>query len=130
MKNLILLFLVLALLCCNTSKKKTETVQQSDQQVSWAIQFANATMSRFDSLIHYNGAKPKYEYDYAFFGMAIDKLSSTDKKYSDYSRVYIDYFVQKNGTIKGHKTSNYNIDRIRPGNNMLTLYKRTGEKKI
>jgi unsaturated rhamnogalacturonyl hydrolase len=90
---------------------------------------ADAVMTRYDSLIHYNGNKPKYEYDLAFLGMAIDKLGSIDKKYSDYMKSYIDYFVQDDGTINGHKLSDYNIDRVRPGFNMLELYERTGDEK-
>jgi unsaturated rhamnogalacturonyl hydrolase len=86
-------------------------------------------MHRADSLIYYLRETPKYEYDYAFLASAIDKLAEQNKKYSDYTKAYIDYFVQEDGTIKGHKLSNYNIDRVRPGLNMLELYKRTGDEK-
>jgi unsaturated rhamnogalacturonyl hydrolase len=98
-------------------------------EISWAVKFADAVMSRHDSLIYYNGNKPKYEYDLAFLGSAIDQLGNIDKKYADYMKSYIDYFVQKDGTINGHKLTDYNIDRIRPGLNMLDLYERTGDKK-
>lgn len=101
----------------NTSEKK------------WALKFADAVMARSDSLIYYHRDKPKYEYDYAFLGSAIAKLGKYDQKYFDYMKAYIDYFVEEDGTIKGFKLSDYNIDRIRPGWNMLTLYKKTGEEK-
>ena len=42
---------------------------------------------------------------------------------------YIDYFVQEDGSVKTYKKSIYNIDRINPGKNVITLYKRTGEEK-
>lgn len=123
---IILLIFVLALISCGNSTKKVES---TNQEASWAVQFADAVMARHDSLIYYNGAKPKYEYDYAFLAMAIDKLGNIDEKYSKYAKAYIDYFVEDDGTIRGHKTSNYNIDRIRPGNNMIDLYIRTGDEK-
>jgi len=126
MKSSILFVILFSLVSCNNAKKKVDT---ANLKKSWATQFADAIMTRHDSLIYYNGAKPKYEYDYAFLAMAIDKLSDTDEKYANYARAFIDYFVQKDGTINGHKTSNYNIDRIRPGNNMIDLFKRTGEQK-
>lgn len=100
-----------------------------EQNKKWSVRFADAVMQRHDSLIHYNYHNPKYEYDIAFLGMAIDKLGATDKKYSEYMKAYIDYFVQEDGTIHGHKLSDYNIDRVRPGYNILELYKRTGEQK-
>jgi unsaturated rhamnogalacturonyl hydrolase len=125
MKTLITLLSFLVLFSCSSPQKK----QQKGKPVSWAVQFADAAMTRYDSLIYYNGNSPKYEYDYAFLGAAIDKLGTIDKKYSDYMQAYIDYFVQEDGTIKGYKLSDYNIDRIRPGNNILELYERTGAEK-
>jgi len=108
---------------------KTKTQEKEQKTVSWAIRFADATIARNDSLVSYNGNKPKYEYDLAFLGSAIDKLRSVNQKYSEYAKAYIDYFVQDNGTINGHKLADYNIDRVRPGLNMLELYKRTGDEK-
>ena len=99
------------------------------KQVPLSIQMADAVMTRHDSLIYYNGNRPKYESDLAFLGTAICKLGTIDKKYSDYMKSYIDYFVQEDGSINGHKLADYNIDRVRPGLNMLDLYERTGEEK-
>ncbi len=108
---------------------KTKTEDKGKQPVSWAISFADAIMARHDSLVHYNNAAIKYEYDLAFLGSAIDKLGCTNKKYSDYMQAYIDYFVQDSGVIHGHKINDYNIDRVRPGLNMIDLYQRTGDEK-
>ena len=96
---------------------------------SWSVKIAEAVMHEADSLIFYQRDNPKYEYDFAFLGSAIDRLGTIDKKYSEYMKAYIDYFVQEDGIIKGHKQSNYNLDRVRPGLNMLELYQRTGENK-
>lgn len=125
MKILVTLLSFFVLLSCSSSQKK----QQKEKPVSWAIQFADAVMIRNDSLIYYNGNIPKYEYDYAFLGSAIDKLGNINPKYSEYMKSYIDYFVQDDGTINGHKLTDYNIDRVRPGLNMLDLYERTGDEK-
>lgn len=119
-----ILLLAMFAACSLKQQPKPDT-----NEISWAVKFADAVMSRHDSLIYYNGNKPKYEYDLAFLGSAIDQLGNIDKKYADYMKSYIDYFVQKDGTINGHKLTDYNIDRIRPGLNMLDLYERTGDKK-
>ena len=120
-------FIFMALLLgCSPKNKSSEKEQQP---VSWAIQFADATMTRYDSLVTYLGKKPKYEYDLAFLASAIDKFGTVDPKYSEYAKAYIDYFVQEDGKINGHKLEDYNIDRIRPGLNMLDLYERTCDEK-
>jgi unsaturated rhamnogalacturonyl hydrolase len=90
---------------------------------------ADAVMHESDSLIYYQRDNPKYEYDFAFLASAIDRLGKTDEKYSEYARAYIDYFVQEDGSIKGYKYSDFNIDRVRPGLNILTLYQQTGNEK-
>ncbi len=100
-----------------------------EKQPSWALKFSDAVLHRSDSLIYYDREVPKYEYDYAFLASAIDKLGEYNKKYSDYARAYIDYFVQDDGSISTYKKSDFNIDRVRPGLNMLVLYERTGEEK-
>jgi unsaturated rhamnogalacturonyl hydrolase len=126
MKPLMCIFLICVLTACHPGKN-VKPAQNENQ--SWAIKFADATMTRYDSLVTYLGNKPKYEYDLAFLASAIDKLGSVDSKYSEYAKAYIDYFVQENGKINGHKLEDYNIDRVRPGLNMLDMYERTGDEK-
>jgi unsaturated rhamnogalacturonyl hydrolase len=82
----------------------------SFSKTKWSQRFADAVIARYDSLVNYNGNKPKYEYDYAFLGTAI-------------------YFVDDKGNISGHKLTDYNIDRIRPGFDILELYSQTKEQK-
>lgn len=125
MKASLILIIAALLTGCNPGEKG----QAGTGGESWATQFADAVMYRADSLVHYLRDKPKYEYDYAFLASAIDRLGERDGKYRDYARAYIDYFVQEDGTIQGYKLSDYNIDRVRPGLNILQLYKRTGEEK-
>ncbi len=100
-----------------------------EKEKTWSVKFANAVMHEADSLIYYLREKPKYEYDYAFLGDAIYKLKNVDAGYGKYMKDYIDYFLKEEGKISGHKLSDYNIDRVRPGNSMITLYLETGEPK-
>jgi len=91
---------------------------------------ADNVISQYDSLVYYlNPKKVKWEYDFAFLGQAIDRLGNIDAKYSKYMADYIDYFVNEDGSIDKYKLSDYNIDRVNPGKNVITLYKRTGEDK-
>jgi len=121
------LILIISMLFGCASKNKTPVAEQ--KQILWSVKMADAVMTRFDSLVTSLGKRPKYEYDLAFLASAIDRLGTTDTKYSEYAKAYIDYFVQEDGKINGHKPEDYNIDRVRPGLNMLELNARTGEEK-
>lgn len=123
MKILLSHILIFLCICCAAESPKKQ------KEYYWATRFADAVMHRADSLIYYLRDNPKYEYDYAFLGDAIYKLKDIDQKYADYMKSYIDYFVQEDGYIKGHKLSDYNIDRVRPGLNMIDLYKNNGDEK-
>lgn len=123
MKQTILFLTILFVVAC--SDKKAEDTKSP----SWAIRFADATMHRSDSLIYYLRETPKYEYDYAILGDAIYRLRDIDSKYGLYLKNYIDYFLHDDGSIDGYKTSDYNLDRVRPGNSMISLYKDYGDEK-
>lgn len=125
MKRTAIILILSLLIACNAQKKQAII---NSQKPDWAFKFADAVMTRFDSLIYYNNGNPNFGYDNSFLGSAIDKLGGIDKKYSDYMQTYVDYFVRNNGTIKGYNINEYNIDRIRPGLNILTLYERTGNE--
>lgn len=91
---------------------------------------ADAVMQRYDRLSGYNGrTRSRWSYDLAFLGMAIDRLGSVDASYSSYMKTYMDEFVQADGSIRTYRQSDYNIDKINPGKNLLTLYKRSGDEK-
>jgi len=125
MKKAIILMLACLFAACNTA----DNSRKEKAGPVWATRMADAVMHASDSLVYYQRDNPKYEYDFAFLASAIDRLGDKDKKYSDYARAYIDYFVREDGSIKGYKYSDFNIDRVRPGLNILRLYQQTGEEK-
>jgi unsaturated rhamnogalacturonyl hydrolase len=123
MKYFIILTAIIFTAACSSIPKETKN------KPLWAVKFADAVMHRSDSLIYYDRDQAKYEYDYAFLGSAIDLLGEINPRYSAYMQAYIDYFVRDDGTIETYKLTDYNIDRVRPGLNMLVLYERTGKEK-
>ncbi|WP_297094444.1 glycoside hydrolase family 88 protein [uncultured Draconibacterium sp.] len=127
MRTFSIFFLFVALLGCNSKNTKQNSAQTAEPL--WSVKFAEAVLHESDSLIYYQREKPKYEYDYAFLGDAIYKLKNVDPKYGAYLKDYIDYFLHDDGKIDGQKTSDYNIDRVRPGNCMITLYEDYGDEK-
>lgn len=127
---LILLVVLLNLFGCfdNKNSSKQESTKE-DITSLWSVKMANSVLSKSDSLMRYHTEKPKWKYDLAFLGQAIDKLGRYDTTYNQYAKTYIDYFVQDDGSVKGYKFYDYNLDNINPAKHLITLYKRTGEEK-
>ena len=112
----------------------TSGVQAKDKnlrqkELKWSVRMANTILERSDSLIYYVDRNPKWAYDVALLGMAIDRLGDYDKKYSRYMEDWVNHFVQADGTVIDYKISEYNLDRIFPGRDVITVYKRNPDPK-
>ncbi|HYQ56184.1 MAG TPA: glycoside hydrolase family 88 protein, partial [Draconibacterium sp.] len=126
MKISILFLLITVLLGCNTKQSKNTTETEPEL---WSVKFAETVMYTADSLMNYHSSRPNFGYDIAFLGDAIYKLKDIDPKYAAYLKNHVDYFVNDDGSIKRYKMSDYNIDNIRPGNSIITLYQQYGDEK-
>jgi unsaturated rhamnogalacturonyl hydrolase len=114
-------FWIISLFILTATSGRSQVKMPSRQ--NWSVRMANSVMLRADSLIHHLGVtNPKWSYDVALLGLAIDKLGSIDPKFSDYMEDWVNYFVNVDGTVKDYKPDEYNLDRIFPANNILTLY--------
>ncbi|MCD8200612.1 MAG: glycoside hydrolase family 88 protein, partial [Clostridia bacterium] len=52
-----------------------------------------------------------------------------DKKYLDFIDTFVDYYVFEDGTIRGFKVEDHNLDNLNEGRILFDLYKETGKEK-
>ena len=52
-----------------------------------------------------------------------------DEKYLEFSKEFIDYFVQPDGAIKTYDPKEYNLDNVNQGKNLFILYDIYGDEK-
>ncbi|MCE5346652.1 MAG: glycoside hydrolase family 88 protein [Bacteroidales bacterium] len=126
MNQKIIILLLVALVGCNF---QTESQKNKRSELKWSIRMANSVLARSDSLIYYVDRNPKWAYDVALLGMAMDKLGSIDQKYSKYMEDWVNYFVKPDGSVIDYRLDEYNLDRIFPGRNVITVYKRNPDPK-
>ncbi len=76
-------------------------------------------------------SKIKWEYDEGVVLKGIEGvwLQTGDKQYFKHIQNYIDALVAEDGTIKGYKQEDYNIDNVLLGRLVLTLYQVLGSEK-
>src|SRR5665811_395665 len=122
----LVLILLLASTACNF---KGQDTNKGQKEMKWSLRMANTVLSRSDSLIYYVDRNPKWAYDVAFLGMAVDRLGKTDSKYSKYMEDWVNHFVKPDGSVIDYKLTEYNLDRIFPGRNVITVYKRHPDQK-
>ena len=121
-KRFIILLIMLS--ACNF---QAQNKRNKAENLKWSVRMANLVISRSDSLIYYVDRNPKWAYDVAFLGMAVDRLGNIDPKYSKYMEEWVKYFVRPDGSIIDYRKGEYNLDRIFSGRNVMTLYQRTHE---
>jgi unsaturated rhamnogalacturonyl hydrolase len=77
------------------------------------------------------GVPPKWVYDYGVILNGLKTLwyATGEKKYFDEIKRGVDTFVNDDGTIKTYTVEEYNIDQVRMGIAVMTLYRVTGDAK-
>ncbi len=110
----------------------------ADQVLDWTTSLADSELERKTLGYHYNGwdvnreRKPKFEYDIVgVLPLAYDELDKVapGSSYGEVIEKVTGSFVTEDGNIHRYKESNFNIDSIAPGRNLLRLYEETGDEK-
>ena len=52
-----------------------------------------------------------------------------DRKYLDYIRTNMDFFIEESGDIRSYRVDEYNIDHVNNGKLLFPLYRETGEER-
>ncbi len=104
------------------------------QTVPLSQQMAATAMTKWkDSLVvgSSKDGKARWNYQESVVLRGMEELYYTtgDKKYYDYIKKHVDYYVKEDGTIRTYNLYEYSIDNIPMGRLVLFLYKKTGEQK-
>ena len=126
MRNVLKILFLITLVAAGSDSCSQRVKQSKDK---WSVRMANSVLASSDSLIHYTAGSPKWAYDVAFLGMAIDQLGNVDPKYSKYLDDWVNYFVHPDGSVTDYNMTEYNLDRIFPGRDIITVYKRNPDPK-
>ena len=106
----------------------------SGQSKPLSQQMASTAMQKWkDSLVTASSkdgrARWNYQESVVLRGMQEIYKTTGDKKYYDYIKRHVDYYVNKDGSIRTYKQDEYSIDNIPMGRLTLFLYQTTGESK-
>lgn len=126
MKTLLSFLLLSVFTFSNAQNSVSKIIPTNDK---WSVRMANSVISRSDSLIYYVDRKPKWAYDVAFLGMAVDRLGKVNPEYSKYMEDWVNHFVRSDGSVIDYKLDDYSLDRVFPGRNVLTVYRRNPDPK-
>ncbi|MEO0000985.1 MAG: hypothetical protein RL766_1031 [Bacteroidota bacterium] len=84
-----------------------------------------------DSFLLAGDQQAKWRYDQGVILKGIDDVWNLtgDRKWFSYIQRSMDHYVSEDGSIKGYKKDEYNIDHINNGKVLLMLYQVTGKEK-
>ncbi len=102
------------------------------QAQDWSKKLAETAMTIWkDSFMLPNDKAPKWRYDQGVILKGIEGIwnATGDGKYFNYIQKSMDYYVKDDGTIKGYKHDEFNIDHVNNGKLLLLLYRVTGKDK-
>lgn len=102
------------------------------QAQKWSQQLAITAMSIWKDSFALEGDKvAKWRYDQGVILKGIEGIwnATGEKKWFDYIQKSMDFYVQEDGSIKGYKRDEFNIDHLNNGKVILLLYRVTGKEK-
>ncbi len=130
------LSLCLGFTLVTTSLTGAETTQAHKfggaSPLQWSVRMADAEIARRgDTLAWKPGGKAKWDYAAGLFTLALLKLNerSPAPRYVEFSRQAIGSFITPDGSIRGYKREDYNLDNLNPGKTVLALYRLTKEDR-
>ncbi|EOR94754.1 Rhamnogalacturonides degradation protein RhiN [Arcticibacter svalbardensis MN12-7] len=123
MKRITTILTLSLFFCFQVLITKAQTIPLSERMTNTVMDIWS------DSL--WVGRPFKWTYDQ---GVLLEGVSSVwqrtgDKKYFDYIKKSMDFFVQENGDIRTYDKNSHNIDNIKNGRALLLLYNVTGQVK-
>lgn len=88
---------------------------------------AESVMERTPKLYEkgYNG-KWSYDYGVVLRGFALLWKRTGERKYFQYIREQMDYFIGEDGSVRGYRKDEYNIDHLNNGKLLFLLHTETG----
>jgi unsaturated rhamnogalacturonyl hydrolase len=102
------------------------------QQHSYAQALTTTAMKMWpDSFTLKPGTPAKWSYDQGVILKGVEGIwqATGDGKWFDYIQRSMDHYVREDGTIKGYRPDEYNIDHLNNGKVLLLLYQVTGKEK-
>jgi len=100
--------------------------------LEWSVAMADSEIARTgDSRAWREDRKVKWDYTAGLFTLSLLKLNEIipEAQYVEFSKDTIGSFITPDGSIRGYKRSDYNIDNIAPGKTVIWLYELTGEPR-
>ncbi|HPG10354.1 MAG TPA: glycoside hydrolase family 88 protein [Chitinophagaceae bacterium] len=106
--------------------------QSTESTIKWSQEMATTAMKIWpDSFLIGNDKAAKWRYDQGVVLKGIESVwnATGDGKWFKYIQQCMDFYVNNDGTIKGYKHDEYNIDHVNNGKLLLLLYQVTGKEK-
>jgi len=123
MRRVSLLIALLLVAVCSTAaqtKPISERVAATAMNALWR-----------DAAKNESGYPARWTYDHGLVLKGIERVwdNTHDKQYLDFIQRSMDHFVNDDGSIRTYSLTDYNIDNINPGRNLLFLYRVTHQEK-
>jgi unsaturated rhamnogalacturonyl hydrolase len=96
--------------------------------LEWSRRLADSEMKRIGTSFEFGGTDPKARWDYTPGVLALSLVrlgeSTGHREYVDFGTRAVGSHVNADGTIRGYKESDYNIDNLPPGKVLLAALER------
>jgi len=128
---------LLALSACRCCANPDAAVPQQFNGASplqWSVRLADSEIPRLTNKFAAAESGPKWDYTMGLFTLSLLKLNeqkalTANLGYLDFTKYAVGSLIADDGSVKGYKKDEYQLDALNPGKTVLALYRLTGEEK-
>lgn len=124
--------ITIACILFTTALYAQTSIKHVSKDIKWSERLAQTAMTIWkDSFALKPGQPAKWSYDQGVILKGIEGIwnATGNGDYFRYIQKCMDFYVQDDGSIKGYRPDEYNIDHINNGKLLLLLYRVTGKEK-
>ena len=133
MKLISFLIIIVLTGCSSAQNGKADLLSNVSNGSYIAEKLIQSFISIHPDTVAYPTEKKSYKWNYEQ-GLILESIyrlwkETGKEEYYRYFKKNVDYYVEEDGSIKTYKLTDFNIDNISPGLQLLHLYEKTGELK-
>lgn len=101
------------------------TLNVSNKHNSWSVRMVDSVLARYPL------EQAEWHYEHALMVKAIAAVgaSTSESRYTDFARAWVDWFITPDGNIRSYRVDDFNLDQINPGKLLFWAYAQTGQER-
>jgi unsaturated rhamnogalacturonyl hydrolase len=127
--SLMVLLTLTACQCCNRAEAAMTNKFEGATPLEWSVRMADSEVMRLNAKLASSDNVPKWDYTVGLFTLSLLKLDERNPAYFSLATNAVGSLIAADGSVRGYKRDEYQLDALNPGKTAMALYALTGDER-